>query len=213
MPTTVEEIEEETDDLLKTRPAHPLGHIQALHLNPKTREMFVVGEITEDFSDWFITSLRYLNSLNSDPITIWLSTEGGSVEGALVFHDLVRLSGSPITVIGTGSVASAGVLMLACGHKRYVTESCVLMSHEGSIDWQEGKYSELKDRRKYEDWIMSNWYELMGRYAKDPAHWKSITSRKAEYWLLGGKAIVEEGLADAILTPEILNNIRNGGAK
>ena len=205
MPAEVEETEEE--GLLDVRPVPELAHIHGLRLNPNSREIFIIGEISEDFQEWFATSFRYLVSLNNKPIIIWLSTGGGLVEGSYVFHDLVRASSAHVIIIGTGSIASAGVLMLACGHKRYVTESCVVMSHEGSISWEEGRYSEIKDRRKFEDWNMTHWYELMGRYSKDKSYWKNVTSKQAEYWILGGAAIVEEGLADAVLTQEILDSI------
>ena len=38
----------------------------------------------------------------------------------------------------------------------------------------------------------------------DAKFWKQVTERKAEYWLLGGQAMIDHGLADAIYEPKLL---------
>jgi hypothetical protein len=99
-------------------------------------------------------------------------------------------------------VLSAGVLMLVCGHKRLVTESCILMSHEGTASTMEDlKFSALKDRIKMEEWAQKHWCTLMARYTPfDAQFWKRTSIQKEEYWKLGGEDIVVNGLADAVYT-------------
>lgn len=171
-----------------------------------TRTVFVEGEIGDGYGSEFEQIMWWLErGGNHDPITIWLSTPGGDVQSMYQFYDAVVGSPCQVTTIGHGEVVSAGVLMLVCGDRRYVRENCVLMSHEsgGFGAGEDGlRYSEAKDRRKWEDWVTSRWNELMARHTPhDAAYWKSVTSRRAELWKLGAAEIIEQGLADGVWDP------------
>ena len=182
-------------------PAPPLAHIENLNVNENTREMFVSGEIEDDFGAWFTRALRYLLAQSHAPITVWLNTPGGDTLSAFTFHDLVRASPAPITVIATGQVCSAGVLMLACAHQRLVTEACALMVHQGSGE-MDGRFGELEAGMKFYKWVENHWAMLMARYAtgesRTEAYWLQLCKKNAEWWALGGAAIVAAGLADGV---------------
>ena len=195
--------------------APKLRHLLDLSVFERTREIFVSEEITEEFGSWFRVVLRYLEAQSHEPITIWIDTPGGDEVSMFAFYDAVTGSPCEVTTVGSGEICSAGVLMLACGSPghRLVTENCVLMSHEGGRGGAAAatlRHSEAKDRRKFEDWSQAHWFELMARHTalvneeRDAAFWKSITNRKAEYWLLGGEAIIADGIADHIYTPKLL---------
>jgi ATP-dependent Clp protease protease subunit len=181
------------------------AHIDNMSMDVMHREMYVNGHVDEDFGPWFTSALRYLEHRSHEPITIWLNTPGGEEVAMFTFHDLVAQSPCHITIIGTGEVCSAGVLMLACGHTRLVTESCALMSHrgKGGVD---GDYETIMARTKYIKWSEQHWAVLMERYSpdevdgvkRDTAFWFNLGKKQAEWWVLGGKAIVHEGLADDI---------------
>jgi ATP-dependent protease ClpP protease subunit len=189
-------------------PVPELVHIAAMDVNVEMREIFVNGEIDEDFGPWFTTVMCYLQK-NDDrrPITIWLNTPGGSETSMFSFHDAVRTSHCIVTVIGTGQVVSAGVLMLACGDRRLVTESCVLMCHRGKSSF-DGDLETAEARLQYTKWSEQHWARLMDRYTpdevdgrvRDVKYWFDLGKKKAEWWLLGGDAIVKEGIASAVLT-------------
>lgn len=182
-----------------------LIHIQNMGADLGKRELYVMDEITEDFGLWFTTAIRYLEKQSHDPITIWLSTPGGSVESMFTFHDLVRSSPCEVTIVATGQICSAGVLMLACGHKRLVTESTILMSHRAQ-DGMSGNLEQMESYLKVMKWGEEHWAELMARYtpehvdgkARDQRYWFQLGKKTAEWWIMGGKAIVKEGIADEI---------------
>jgi hypothetical protein len=46
-----------------------------------------------------------------DPITIYINSQGGHVESGDTIHDMVRYVRSPVRMVGTGWVASAGALI------------------------------------------------------------------------------------------------------
>ena len=51
-------------------------HLLDQNLIESTREIFISGEIDEDFSHWFTMAMRRLESQGESPITIWLNTPG-----------------------------------------------------------------------------------------------------------------------------------------
>ncbi len=209
---TVEDVVIELENLQKPVPAPELSHIQDMHVNLKARELFVGGEITDEFGEWFTCVIRYLESKSSDPIVVWINTPGGDVQSMFTFHDLVRASVCKIITIGTGQVCSAGVLMLACGNRRLVTESTVLMSHRGE-DSITGSLETMQAQIKVAEWSEDHWAELMSRYsdetgpdgkARDQRYWFQLGKKTNEWWRTGGESIIAEGLADSIYNSENL---------
>jgi ATP-dependent Clp protease protease subunit len=45
------------------------------------------------------------------PITIYINSQGGHVEAGDTIHDMIRFVTSPVRIVGTGWVASAGALI------------------------------------------------------------------------------------------------------
>ena len=200
------------ENLQKPVAAPELAHIQDMNVNLKTREIFVSGDITSEFGDWFCCVMRYLESQSSAPIIVWLNTPGGDMTSMFTFHDLVRASSCEVITIGTGQVCSAGVLMLACGNKRMVTESTTLMSHRGE-EQIIGNLEQMEAQMKVVKWSEEHWAVLMDRYtdetgadgrSRDAKYWFQLGKKSAEWWITGGKAIIAEGIADEIYNAENL---------
>lgn len=206
--TNLEDAEDEGNNPVR---APLLMHIQEMHVNVGTREMFVNDEIETDFGEWFTVALRYLESRSDDPITIWINTPGGDVQSMFTFHDVVKASKCEIVTVGIGQVCSAGVLMLACGDRRLVTESCVLMSHRGDEELS-GHLEQIEAQFRVVRWMEDRWSELMARYTpdqvdgkdRDKRYWFNLGKKTAEWWVTGGDAIVHEGLADQVYHHQFL---------
>jgi ATP-dependent Clp protease protease subunit len=148
----------------------------------------------------FTAFQRMLDDDQEKSIRFFINTPGGDETYMLSLYDLIITSPVKIKTVGIGEVSSAGVLLLAAGHERYVSENCVLMSHQGSYSL-EGKYEDAKARMEWINWVEKRWAELMARHSgKDTSYWKRITKKEAELWILGGQAIVDAGLADVVIT-------------
>ena len=193
------------DEDVDFQPAPSLAHFHNLYVLPGSREIHIIDEISDEDGSWFTRCVRWLEGREDGwrSIRVVLNTPGGDVESMFAIHDAMRSTPCAVEVLAVGQVCSAGVLLLACGDRRLVTENLVLMSHEshGGGDAELG-FRASKDRRKYEDWQHNRWCELMGRYSppdKDGDWWKRNTRQQAEYWLLGGAKIVEAGLADEVV--------------
>lgn len=202
---------DDTETEVRVTPASALSHLLDLEVCERTREIFIGEEIDNEFGSWFTKIMRRLESISHNPITIWLNTPGGDMESMFVYHDLVTSSPCPVTVVGIGTVCSAGCLMLACGGthggKRLVTESCTFMWHESrGGDGFDLSESEKMARREYDDWTSDYWRLLMTKHVKGKTSkfWHNITNKTREHWLLGGRAIIDSGIADAIYSPRLL---------
>lgn len=186
--------DEEEEVLLEKAPR--IAHELNLGIDWGARVIQLNGTIEEDTGAWL---WQILHRFAGHPVGIHLNTPGGDVDSMYAIHDAIRKHGD-VTVMAYGQCCSAGVLILACAHQRYVTESLIWMSHETVGSPGELGYRASKDRRKVDDWQHVYFAELMARYSpQDAAWWKRKTEKQAEFWLLGGAEIVEAGLADMVV--------------
>lgn len=183
---------------LATVPAPEFTHLQNSGADFVRRRLYL-DEIGPETGMWFQQALDLLNASSAEPIRVYLNSPGGDVTAMFTIHDAIQCSASPVHVLASGQVCSAAVLILACAHRRIVTESTCLMSHAGSMAAEDADYKVRKARRQWEDWSQSYWCDLMARYTpRDSKSWKRVTDKEAELWLLGGASIVAAGLADAV---------------
>lgn len=72
------------------------------------RTVLLFGGIDQKLAERVATQLLYLDHINQDPIKLIINSPGGHVESGDTIHDLVAFIRSPVLVVGTGWVASAG---------------------------------------------------------------------------------------------------------
>jgi ATP-dependent Clp protease protease subunit len=71
----------------------------------------ISGEITQTLAASVMAQLLALAAESDDPITFYIHSQGGHVESGDTIHDMVRFIGAPVTMVGSGWVASAGALI------------------------------------------------------------------------------------------------------
>ncbi|MDB5445496.1 MAG: protease subunit of ATP-dependent Clp protease [Phenylobacterium sp.] len=74
----------------------------------KSRTVLVFGEIDMRLAERVTAQLTALSAESDAPIRMLINSPGGHVESGDTVHDMIRFCGAPVTVIGTGWVASAG---------------------------------------------------------------------------------------------------------
>ncbi len=77
----------------------------------KNRTLIISGEINQKLAANVIGQLLAMDGVSNDPITIFINSQGGHVESGDTIHDVVQFVASPVRMIGTGWVASAGALI------------------------------------------------------------------------------------------------------
>ena len=94
---------DEDDD---ASPPQPEGRLMMKFLEART--VLIFGGIDQKLAQTVSAQLLYLDHVSSEPIKLFINSPGGHVESGDTIHDLITFIKSPVSVIGTGWVASAG---------------------------------------------------------------------------------------------------------
>ena len=100
----------------------------------EARTVLIFGGIDQKLAQLVSAQLLYLDHLSHDPIKILINSPGGHVESGDTLHDLITFIESPVAVIGTGWVASAGthIFLGAPKEQRYCLPNTRFLIHQPS---------------------------------------------------------------------------------
>lgn len=100
----------------------------------RTRSIIISGEINQKVAERVLRQLLYLQELSTDPIKVFLNTQGGHVESGDTIYDMFRFVKPEIIVIGSGWVASAGITIYLGAKKenRYSLPNTRYLIHQPS---------------------------------------------------------------------------------
>jgi ATP-dependent Clp protease protease subunit len=98
----------------------------------KSRYVMIFGEIDDKMAHATCRRLLALSQESDAPITLLISSPGGHVESGDAIHDMIRFVRAPVTVIGTGWVASAGthIYLAAPKERRLALPNTRFMIHQ-----------------------------------------------------------------------------------
>jgi ATP-dependent Clp protease, protease subunit len=77
----------------------------------KSRTLIISGEVNQKLAASVMAQLLALSSESSEPVTIFINSQGGHVESGDTIHDMIRFVKPRVRIVGTGWVASAGALI------------------------------------------------------------------------------------------------------
>jgi ATP-dependent Clp protease protease subunit len=77
----------------------------------KARTLIISGEVNQQLAAQVLSQLLAMDAESDKAIAIYINSQGGHVESGDTIHDLIRYIRSPVKMIGTGWVASAGALI------------------------------------------------------------------------------------------------------
>jgi len=75
----------------------------------EARSIMISGEVNQELARKICSQLLVLQQLGSEPIKLFINSQGGHVEAGDTIHDMIRFVRPSVYIIGTGWVASAGV--------------------------------------------------------------------------------------------------------
>ena len=112
-----EEPETETPETEKKEPKAPGSELENRLF--KQRKVLIFGEINDRAARAVTGQLLALSGAEDAPIDVFVNSPGGHVESGDTIHDVIRFvdATSPVRMIGTGWVASAGALIFLAAHK------------------------------------------------------------------------------------------------
>lgn len=168
----------------------------------KERIIMINDEITDSLAGIVTAELLYLDSLNHEPIYIYINTPGGSVNAGLSIIDMMNYITSPVSTIVTGTAASMGSVIFASGEKgmRYMQPHSRIMLHQASSGFsgnvQDTRIS-FEQTEKLNKLLLKMLGELSG--GKTLEEMEAYTIR--DKWMDAEESI-EFQIADKIVTPK-----------
>lgn len=109
----------------------------------ENRILFINGIIDNITSVNFIRELIYLDSINHNQITVYMNSQGGSIEQGFAMYDTIKFIKSKVKMVVTGIAYSMGGIILQAADERCMTKNSFLMIHQGA-SYCEGKLDKLK---------------------------------------------------------------------
>lgn len=160
------------------------------------RKLFLYDAVTPDSVSDLTQCIMMLDSVNHDPIELYINSPGGSIDDGFALIDLMRNVKSPIHTIAQGTVASMASLIFIAGNLRFAYKHSVLMYHDlhaGVADYG----AKMKDRV---DFFEKSWQGIkthIQTYTK-LTDIEIEASRNGELWIFAEEAM-KKGMVDKIL--------------
>lgn len=161
-----------------------------------------MGESFEDDScNRIIAQLLYLDSLNNNPIRIYINSPGGSVIDGLAIIDTINFIKSPVYTICVGLAASMGAVLLSCGERghRIVLPHSRVMIHQVS-GFTGGSLVDMKIDLEQTKRCEQDIYNILANNLDKPYD-EIVTLCDRNNWFIGQEA-VDLGIADKVLSKE-----------
>jgi ATP-dependent Clp protease protease subunit len=100
----------------------------------KSRTVILSGGISQKMAREIIGQLLALDADSDRPIRLFLNSQGGHVESGDTIYDVIKFIRSPVHMIGTGFVASAGVTIFLGARKdlRFCLPNTRFLIHQPS---------------------------------------------------------------------------------
>jgi ATP-dependent Clp protease protease subunit len=161
---------------------------------------FLYGEIEEENIMDAIFWITYENLQSGDyPLTLYINSNGGSLQDAFALIDVMRKSNKPIRTVGLGSVCSSAFMIFAAGDRgnRIISSTATAMCHQYT-DGLIGKYHDIKATAKEHELINKRMIELL----KDFTGLEATTIKKkllppSDVYFTA-EELIELGVADRI---------------
>ena len=111
----------------------------------KDRIIMLSGEIDDSLANVIISELLYLDSLNNDPISIYINSPGGSITSGMAIFDTMNFIRSNVSTVCVGMAASMAAFLLSSGEKgmRYALPNSEIMIHQ-PLGGVQGQATEIK---------------------------------------------------------------------
>ena len=165
------------------------------------RIIYMGEEFDNDSCNRIVAQLLYLDSLNHNPIRIYINSPGGDVIDGLAIIDTINFIKSPVYTICVGLAASMGAVLLSCGEKghRTVLPHSRVMIHQVS-GFAGGSLADMKIDLEQTKRCEQDIYHILANNLDKPYD-EIVALCDRNNWFIGQEAI-DLGIADKVLSKE-----------
>ena len=98
----------------------------------KDRIIILSGEIDDSLSNSIVAQLLYLDSVNHNPINLYINSPGGSITSGMAIYDTMNYIKSKVSTICIGLSASMAAFLLSSGERgmRFCLPNSEVMIHQ-----------------------------------------------------------------------------------
>jgi len=164
----------------------------------KSRYVFIVGGINDKLAKDTARQLIALADESDAPINVLVSSPGGHVESGDVIHDVIKFIGTPVNMIGSGWVASAGthIFLAVPKERRYCLKQTRFLIHQPS-GGMGGQASDIAIQAKEIIRMRERLARVIADETGQPLE-KVLNDIDRDYWM-GTDEAIEYGLVSRII--------------
>jgi len=107
-------------------------YISRVNVSHIQRSIYFFDEVDSTSVAEAFKILQVLEYQSKRPIRFIINSSGGEVYSGLALYDRIKISPCKITTVGTGFVASMGLIIFLAGEERVITPNTVLLNHQVS---------------------------------------------------------------------------------
>jgi ATP-dependent Clp protease, protease subunit len=165
----------------------------------KNRVVYLGDDVNDHTANIIVAQLLYLETESrEDPISIYISSRGGSVSAGLSIYDTIKYIESPVHCICLGNASSMAAVILAAGTRgrRYCLPHSTVMIHQVSSG-TEGTAADIRVAAKHIERTNNIIADIL---AEETGKDRNVILEDIDrdYWMTAEEA-VEYGIVDKIL--------------
>lgn len=164
----------------------------------KDRIIILSGEINDNLANSIVAQLLYLDSVNNEPINLYINSPGGSITAGFAIYDTMNYIESDVSTICIGMAASMAAFLLSSGEKnmRYALPNSEIMIHQ-PLGGAQGQATEIKIAAERILKLKEKINKILSKNTKQDIN-KIQNDTERDYFLSANDAL-KYGLIDKIL--------------
>ncbi len=162
----------------------------------KNRQLFLYDHVDDDSILKLCKQLYALDTVNHDPIMLYINSGGGSCSAGLALINTMKTIDSPVVTIINEEVCSMGGHISVAGDKRVCYEDSVFMAHDAAT-YIEDYFGKIEDRAEF----LKKYKKLLDDNLRRHTNLSEAQLKRAkngELWLFS-EEMLEFGIVDEII--------------
>ena len=164
------------------------------------RIIMINDEITDQLAALIVAEILFLNAKDqTEPITIYINSPGGSIYAGLAIYDIMKKVECPISTIGIGLCASMGAFLLSSGDKgkRFALENTEIMIHK-PLGGSQGQVSDIEIMTKRYLYLKNKLNQMLAAHTGQDI--KKIAKDTDRDYFMSSLEAKEYGLIDDVIS-------------
>jgi ATP-dependent Clp protease protease subunit len=165
------------------------------------RRLYLIGDLEEELLKNFVHGIKLLEAASTDPIEVYISTNGGDLYDMFGIYDVLRASKCHVKTISFGKIMSGGIIVSAAGDERVCHPHTVFLSHEMKLIGGTEFLTAYKNEIKHLEIMRNNMIQCLVVRSHTPASKWAKYIRGLDFYFDAVQA-QELGIVDKIIMPE-----------